>query len=50
MANPVTGGQAVMKRAADQKKGKADEVKKGEKPMKAAKKAMKVKPKMKAKK
>jgi hypothetical protein len=50
MVNPVTGGLAVMKRAADQKKGKAEEVKKGEKPMKVAKKAMKTKTKMKAKK
>jgi len=47
MANPVTGGLAAIKRAADQKKGKADEAKKGDK---SAKKAMKMKTKMKAKK
>ena len=27
MANPVTGGKQILKRAADQKKGKAEELK-----------------------
>lgn len=50
MANPVTGGLAVMKRAADQKKGKAEELKAGKKPASKAMKAAKTKTKMKAKK